>query len=337
MTKLNAFAKEAIQRESERTRPDFIRARATCEVNAARRKALDEARHEGVELLMSEVRAKVLDGSEKWPTTVARLLCEQPEKASTSNDSIMVDASTLLELAVPLGGNRMSKPLSSAARRLVHNVMSEFGYDGATVLKGTDIKRVVKAGKRRYSGQRRGITTEFKPTGIVFNGKRLISYRRRDRAPTGLPWQDFTLRIAGFDVPLAVVMHLREIGMQDFADADEEALASATPEERAARQQLNREQAPSRKNRRGVPLLDTESSGEKVKALATIYWQRHSPTREATSGYWELYKFINGLTPNTEEAARVLRLSAPCSPDGIDGKWIEEAQDFEGADAYSEA
>lgn len=216
-----------------------VKAEADAALANTRDTLLKEATARGVQLYVPPVRASVKDGSERWPTSLARLLCKSPDKAKLSNDVLIAEVSRTLALDEPLRTNRMSKPLSTAAIKHVGNILKAFGYDPSTVKRGTDIKRIVKNNIRAGSTSAKQTNTEFLADGVKLNGKRYL-YKARQRDATGQMLDDACIRIAGCDVPLIAVVTILGMGRQEFLAADEAAQAGADPDQIENRRSLQR-------------------------------------------------------------------------------------------------
>ena len=203
----------------------------------------DAASADGVALV---ARGSVVAASQfpDWPTKLAEALCADPSMAEQSNNEL---ASVIEAKSGKLGFNTklFSKDLSSLQRSYASGVLSAHGYAVTTLVKGTDIKRIVKEQLRvgtpeALEAATKQVKTVFHADGIAL-GERMYKYRQRQTVPTGSPWYDFCIRIGGTDTPLYSVLVLRGVGIGEFLVKDEAALEAATPEQRGKRKSLERE------------------------------------------------------------------------------------------------
>jgi hypothetical protein len=172
----------------------------------------------------------------KWATTLASLLCSNPELANNTNKDLAAlianeDGEYGLDYTI------ISKKLSAGQRHLVVEILQNHGYATDTLRNGTDIKTIVKNNIRTESPKDDGVI--FYADGLSILGKR-YSYRQRPVTPDGTPWHDFCVRLAGDDTSLKAVLAARGIGINGFINRDEAACASASPEEAARRHKLDR-------------------------------------------------------------------------------------------------
>ncbi len=239
MEGLPDFITNAVARLPRPPLHQTVKADADAALANTRDALLKQATAQGVHLYVPPVRTSVKDGSERWPTTLAHLLCKSPAKAKLSNDVLISEVSRTLALSAPLRANRMSKPLSDAAIRHVGSVLKEFGYDPSTVKRGTDIKRIVKNNIRAGATSSRTTSAEFLADGVKLNGKKHL-YKARQRDATGQMLDDACIRIAGCDVPLIAVVTILGMGRQEFLTADEAAQADAAPDQIETRRSLQR-------------------------------------------------------------------------------------------------
>ncbi|WP_156965836.1 hypothetical protein [Paraburkholderia bannensis] len=214
------------------------------------------------------------DGSYEWPTTLARMVCESPGLAHSKNAEIARILTGRLEMAKPFPVAKLSKPLSEAAKKMVRPILAEHGYETSDITTGTDIVRIVRNNVRSGAAVPQTITTKFYADRIELDG-RSFQYRQRDRVPTGHAWHDLSLRltigVAGVDVPLAAVLKLRNIGIGEFIQADETAIANGTADEIARRRQINQV---GRAHPTALRLVQgtIPSDGENVAAHARRTW-----------------------------------------------------------------
>ncbi|BEU67031.1 hypothetical protein MAFF301069_15860 [Ralstonia pseudosolanacearum] len=173
------------------------------------------------------------DGSKGWVVFLTEMLCAEPALAGQGNGALAAELTTRMGLSAAFDPKRFSKPIPSHLLSQVRTILSGHGYDGASVATGSGIKRAVKGGGETKS------RVQFTATSITI-GRRSYQYRRRERAPTGLPHNDFSIRIAGMDTPMVVVLTLLDIGLGEFMEADAAAVARATQEALAKRSQLAR-------------------------------------------------------------------------------------------------
>jgi len=172
-----------------------------------------------------------------WATTLAKALCENPELAKEPNHKLaaVIEAN---EGKTGFNPKVISKDLSAAQQSYAADILREHGYRVTDLLKGTDIKRIVRAGvaPERHS---RDSATVFFADGVSINGK-VYKYRQRKTTPTGMPWNDFCIRISGAEVPLQAALTLRNVGIGEFLLKDAAAKEFARTEQTVRRQELDR-------------------------------------------------------------------------------------------------
>lgn len=192
-----------------------------------------------------KVRIKVIPESQfaMWATTLATMLCANPKLAHRTNEQL---AALIESECGKTGFNHtiISKKLSAGQRHFAGEILRKHGYATDTLVKGTDIKRIVKDDVR---------TDALKDDGVVFHADGLsifgrpYKYKQRESTPTGKPWTDFSIRMSGQDIKLQNFLFLREIGINDFLNRDEAACAIATPEQAERRKKLDRQPEQSRR------------------------------------------------------------------------------------------
>jgi hypothetical protein len=206
----------------------------------------DDAAKKGVELV---TRVSVFPVSQfpDWPTKLAEALCQDPTLADQPNQKLV---SVLEARSGKTGFNltAFSKPLSASQRNYASEVLRQHGYSPANMIKGTDIKRIVRDQVRGPAKSQEA--TVFFADGLSIDG-RTYQYRQRNTTPTGNAWQDFCIRIRGAETPLHTVLVLRNVSIGEFQNKDEAAMMFASEEQKTKRQQLNREA----KVHRGMPRL----------------------------------------------------------------------------------
>jgi len=189
----------------------------------------------------------------KWATTLASILCADPKLANENNKKL----ATLIESETGESGfdyTIISKKLSEGQRRYAGEILRNNGYATDTLVKGTDIKRIVKHNIRNQALKDDGVV--FYADGVSIVGKR-YAYRQRAVTPNGTPWHDFCIRLAGDDTSLQALLAARNIGVNDFMSRDEAARVSASPEEAERRHKLDR---PAMKSRRLAKVLAQPTS-----------------------------------------------------------------------------
>jgi hypothetical protein len=165
-----------------------------------------------------------------WASILASKLCTSPELAKLTNNAL---AQIIGDEA---GGERfdptiISKPLSANQLFYVREILRNHGYATDTLVKGTDIKRIVK-NKIRTEVENDG-STKFFADAIEIDGVR-HKYKIR-RNPTGPRHSDLTIRSYGSDVPLMTVLKLRNINIGAFTTQDELARQFAAHEHTVTR------------------------------------------------------------------------------------------------------
>jgi len=174
-----------------------------------------------------------------WATTLAKALCENPELAKEPNHRLaaVIEAN---EGKSGFNPKVISKNLSAAQQSYAADILREHGYRVTDLFKGTDIKRIVLDGVGS-SQSGKDSATAFFADGVSIDGK-VYQYRQRNTTPTGMPWNDLCIRIAGVEVPLQTVLTLRNVGIGQFQLKDAAAKAFASTEQTVRRQQkLDRE------------------------------------------------------------------------------------------------
>lgn len=177
-----------------------------------------------------------------WATTLATMLCTKPELANLSNEKLVA----LIENdkgETGLHHSILSKKLSAVQRDLAGEILRKHGYATDTLVKGTDIKRIVKNNIRTETEKDDGVV--FFADGVSID-ETMYKYRQRDVTPSGNPWYDFCIRVAGNDTPLQTVLKIRGISIGDFQKRDEAARKFASTEHTVKRQQLDRQPVKSR-------------------------------------------------------------------------------------------
>ncbi|MDO3562716.1 hypothetical protein [Ralstonia pseudosolanacearum] len=173
------------------------------------------------------------DGSKGWVVFLTQMLCTEPSLAGQGNGALAAELTSRMTLSAAFDPKRFSKPIPSHLLAQVRTILPGHGYDGSRVETCTDIKRVIKGGNETKS------RVQFTATGITI-GRRAYQYRQRERTPTGLPHNDFSIRIAGMDTPMVVVLTLLGIGIREFIEKDAAAVARATSEALTKRSQMVR-------------------------------------------------------------------------------------------------
>lgn len=182
------------------------------------------------------------DGSKRWATVLAELLCGNPELANNNRQGLADLLAQRMQLD-SFTANRLSKPLSTDQLSRVSAILAEHGYDTSTLKTGLNIRDIIKGNVRYGAAKPTEITTRFYADHIEIDGVS-FQYRPRERTPMGQPENDFCIRIAGVDVPLMAVLKLRNIGLGEFRLADTKALNSADATQTQNRTRLDREYIP---------------------------------------------------------------------------------------------
>ncbi|CAG9183234.1 hypothetical protein [Cupriavidus pinatubonensis] len=197
-----------------------------------------------------------------WATTLAKMLCTKPELANLGNKELVA----LIENdkgETGLNHTILSKDLSAVQRHLAGEILRKHGYATDTLIKGTDIKRIVKNNIRTERLMDDGVI--FFADGLSINGKR-YQYKQRECTPAGNPWMDFCIRMSGQDIKLKNVLILREIGIGEFQKRDEAARDAADPDQLARRQKLDREPKQTRRLTKFISADSPNRNGDKAVA-----------------------------------------------------------------------
>ncbi|MFL9905307.1 hypothetical protein [Paraburkholderia sp. RL17-337-BIB-A] len=221
-----------------------------------------------------KVQIKVIPESQfpMWATTFASMLCANPELANLTNKEL---AALIENESGETGFNYtiISKKLSEGQRHHAGEILRKHGYATDTLVKGTDIKRIVKDDVR---------TEALKDDGVVFHadgvsmGRKRYAYRQRAVTPSGKPWHDFCIRLAGDDTSLQAFLAARTIGINDFVSRDEAARATASPEEAARRHKLERQATESR---RLTKIMSADGANRNGAGAIADFKAMHTPDR----------------------------------------------------------
>ncbi|MCA3184302.1 MULTISPECIES: hypothetical protein [unclassified Cupriavidus] len=197
----------------DQTKPDS-RAVLT-ELNKRRREheqhLIQEAARRGVSLgfTASHAYEKNSPNAGLWPMTLTDLLIANPDRAKESNESLLAEVTTALQLAKPLKKEIMSRPISPKQRTAVNDKLTRAGY-GAGIQTMTQAKRSVRSGKasmptEEMTTMEHSSKITYLADGIIINGEQ-YSYVKARRVATGNPLRDLTVRMHGACVPLSVVV-----------------------------------------------------------------------------------------------------------------------------------
>ncbi|MEX3809024.1 hypothetical protein AB3X96_01950 [Paraburkholderia sp. BR13439] len=204
-------------------------------------KELTEAAAQQDVKLVAKVSVVPASNFPDWPTRLAEALCDNPALAGQSNQQL---ASVIEARSGKTGFNTtlISKDLSQGQRTHAAAILSKHGYSTTTLVKGTDIKRIVRDQVRDATPEAATaeISTVFFPDGVAIDGK-TYKYRQRNNTPTGLPWNDLCIRLAGVEIPLNSVLKLRGVSIGEFQLKDAAAREFARTEQTVRRQELDRE------------------------------------------------------------------------------------------------
>ncbi|SDO83519.1 hypothetical protein SAMN04488595_102454 [Ralstonia sp. 25mfcol4.1] len=170
-----------------------------------------------------------------WATTLAKILCQNPELAKEPNHklSILIEEH---EGKTGFDPKIMSRKLSAQQQSYAADILGRHGYEAAGLVTGTDIKRIVKGGDSSSQPE----PTKFFADGVSIDGT-TYKYRQRNTTPTGTPWNDLCIRVGGVEVPLVTLLKLRNISIGEFQQLDDEAKRFASTEQTVKRQELDRE------------------------------------------------------------------------------------------------
>ncbi|TCG02051.1 hypothetical protein BZM26_02635 [Paraburkholderia strydomiana] len=203
----------------------------------AAEKLTEAAAKQGVNLV-AKVSVVPASNFPDWPTKLAEALCQDPRLAAQPNEAL-VSAIEARSGRTGFNAKLISKDLSKGQLAFVSEILRQHGYSSATLKKGTDIKRIVRE-QLRDDTPATNQPTVFFADGVAIDGK-TYKYRQRNTTPTGLPWYDLCLRIAGVEVPLQIVLKLRGVSIGEFRLKDEAAQEFARSEQTVRRRELDRE------------------------------------------------------------------------------------------------
>jgi hypothetical protein len=188
--------------------------------------------------ISTKIQAFVNDGSKNWPTALATALCTSPELAEGTRDDMALLITKELNLKTQFVANRLSRDLSATARKLVTVILSGNGYCTDSLKSGLDIRNIVKAGKGEGDTGSHTINTRFEVDG-VWLGRSWYPYEYFVTYETDRPWYFIGIRFAGDLIQLKTVLAMRDIGINQFINADEVAHKKATPDQLNRRQAIN--------------------------------------------------------------------------------------------------
>lgn len=226
----------------------------------------------------------------KWATTLATMLCNNPELAKLDNKQL----AALIENddgEVGINHTLFSKKLSAGQLQLVREILLKHGYATDTLHKATDIKRIVKDDLRTETEKDEAI--KFYHDSIEIDGRR-YKYKVR-RNPSGNRIMDLRIRMQGNDIPLGAVLQLRHIGTTKFAIEDERACQFAIHQQMV--------EQPDQINSTNLKSTNTSGNNESIadrpdytgtamfKTMQTWYLN-FSPARRQTATFLE---FMNGM------------------------------------------
>lgn len=300
MIQVTSTMRTAIGKAAESQRVPLAIAVADDSMREARARVIQEAAIKGVPLFIPNVRPKRIDGSERFPTILAEMLCSHPQKAKLSNDVLMKQVSDQLQLDTPLSGNHMSKNLSVAALAHVSRILAKYGFDGSSIRKGTDIKRLIRGGRKVPNAciRRKQVNTEFQPDGVMLDGRK-YQYRKRERKAQGAALHDFCVRVAGVDVPLIAVLALRGVGVQEFMDADDLAMEHGSLERLASRHGIDTVPREVPKHSPRCPRCSGKLSDTHPRILARdlvqAWWIDHSDIGRGTEGLRAMLRHFSDM------------------------------------------
>ena len=226
----------------------------------------------------------------KWATTLATMLCNNPELANLDNKQL----AALIENDDGEAGinyTLLSKKLSAGQLQLVREILLQHGYATDTLHKATDIKRIIKNDIRTESEKDASI--KFYHDSIEIDGRR-YKYKIR-RNPSGNRMMDLRIRMQGADIPLSVVLQLRHIGTTTFAIEDERAcqfaLCQQTVEQKDQEKSAKSKSTGASENRDSIADRPDYTGTAMFKTMQTWY-QNFSPARRQTATFLE---FMNGM------------------------------------------
>jgi hypothetical protein len=285
----------------------YVAACAAANLAEAGRNERERAAADGTAIKVTQF-VRLLDGSEHWPCELADLLIQTPDLATEDNGTLCV----LLrkKLGVTIDKQRLSRKLTKKVRLAVIRKLTEAGYDGGTVERGTDIKRAV-AGVKQSAAIPFAGKTDFYADGVRIDGAKLSYMLRQRAALTGNAWQDFCVKVAGDVVNLTVLLRLRGVSIGEFRAADERAVAAADGDELRRRNALRR--APQSAQRCAD---QKQPETPELATLARIWWNELSPAKRATVGFWNMAQYVRSLSDDPLEAAEAKRRleewASPC-------------------------
>ncbi|WP_175787184.1 MULTISPECIES: hypothetical protein [Burkholderia] len=178
--------------------------------------------------------------SKNYATVLATTLCETPDLAIGTREDMGQLITKAMSLSRPFNPARLSRALSLRAKNLVSGILSHYGYNPASLVKGLDIRDIVRAGTNMAPSDEHTVRTRFEVDG-VWMGSAWYPYGRCRTYATDLPWYYLGIRFAGDFIPLRIVLAMRDIGVGQFIALDKAAHARATVEQISNRESINKD------------------------------------------------------------------------------------------------
>lgn len=193
---------------------------------------------EGGTELAIEARVYVVDGYKNWPSALAKALIASPEKAGGTRQDMADLIQRELANPAPFPPTRLSKALSERAKKVAASLLSDSGYPVSKLTNGLSIRDSVRAGRDAVRSTATTIETAFHVDGVTFGEKRKFYAYVSCSSYDDRPWYRFGIRLAGMVVPLAHVLAMRGVGINQFIERDAQAVQRAAREQRETRMKL---------------------------------------------------------------------------------------------------
>lgn len=232
-----------------------------------------------------------------WATTFASMICTNPELTKLKNERL---AALIENEDGETGFNHsiLSKDLSAHQLQLAREILLKHGYATDTLVKGTDIKRIVKNDLRTET--EKGNATKFYHDSVEIDGTK-YKYKLRGK-PSGNRISDLRIRMQGSDMPLAAVLKLRSIGANEFYIKDEQACQFSLHEHTVERPQREEK---STQTKSMIDILKSKNptvdswgyTGTQMFEFMKTWYLNFSPARRQTATFHE---FMNGMKYDPE-------------------------------------
>jgi hypothetical protein len=180
----------------------------------------------------------IVDGAKTWPTALTNALCRNPSLAAGTRQDMADLITRELHLSGPFNATRLSRSLSTKAKKLIDLILVQHGYIPTLADTGLGIRDAVKAGAASTDTLETPIKTKFHADGVTL-GDKWYAYERVATYETEMPWYYLGLRFAGVSIPLKTLLAMRDIGIGEFQALDATAYLIASPDQQRGRDKLD--------------------------------------------------------------------------------------------------